>query len=206
MKIEQERKNMKTVFIVVILLASSQMAFADITETYGWEGTDTILGNYGDIIATIATDQFHSGSQSLYLVDDAASGTPQAFVAWVVGLQDGDVVTGSFWRRDTTPGASPSCRIWGHWNDDPGDINGYNGSASGQSDYGPGLGWDEATYTWTVEAGHTGLVIECRTYSSPGDAVWIDDMTIIAPDGATIYLPGYLALENSTWADIKAAF
>lgn len=199
---------MKSVLVLVLLLAVSQMAIADITETYGWEGTDTLLGMYpvDGIIATIVTDQVHGGSQSLYVVDNAASSTPQAFVAWVVGLTDGDVVTGSFWRYDTSPAASPSCRIWGHWNDDPGDVTGYNGSASGQNDYGPGLGWDEATYTWTVEAGHTGLVIECRTYSSAGDYVWIDDMTIVAPDHATIYLPGYLALENSTWADIKAAF
>ncbi|MEN8208907.1 MAG: hypothetical protein ABFR50_06625, partial [Candidatus Fermentibacteria bacterium] len=183
-------------------------ASADITETYGWEGTETVLGMYpaDGIIATIATDPVHGGSQSLKLEDAAASGTPQAFVAWVVGLEDGDEVTASFWRYDTSPGTAPSCRIWGHWNDDPTDINGYNGSASGQSDYGPGTGWDEATYTWTVVEGHTGLVIECRTYSSAGDIVWIDDMTVIAPDGATIWTPGNLALENTTWSDIKAAF
>ncbi len=197
---------MKSVFIVILILATSQIAFADITENYGWEDTDTILGNYGDIIATIATDPVHSGSQSLRLEDAAASGTPQAFVAWVVGLQNGDEVTGSFWRNDTTPGAPPSCRIWGHWNDDPVDINVYSGSASGQSDYGPGTGWDEATYTWIAADDHTGLVIECRTYSSAGDIVWIDDMTIVAPDHATIYIPGTVAVENRTWADIKAAF
>jgi len=196
---------MKTV-LVVLIFAASQTVLADITENYGWEGTETILGNYGDIIATIDSDPVHSGSQSLRLEDAAASGTPQAFVAWVTGLNNGDVVTGSFWRYDTTPGTSPSCRIWAHWNDDPGDINAYNGSASGQTDYGPGTGWDEATYTWTVDAGHTGLVIECRTYSSAGDIVWIDDMTITAPNGATIHTPGNVAFENGTWADIKAAF
>jgi len=197
---------MKTVFVLFLLMAITQTAFGDITENYGWEGSETILGNFGDIIATIATDPVHGGSQSLCLEDDAATGTPQAYVAWIVGLSDGDVVTGSFWRYDTTPGTAPSCRIWGHWNDDPGDVNGHNGSASGQNDYGPGTGWDEAIYEWTVVDGHTGLVIECRTYSSPGDIVWIDDMTITAPDGATIYTPGNMALENGTWADIKAAF
>ncbi len=197
---------MKSVFIAVLLLALSQMAFADITENYGWEGTETILGNYGDIIATIATDPVHSGSQSLCLEDAAASGTPQAYIAWVVGLEDGDEVTASFWRYDTTPLASPSCRIWAHWNDDPNDVNGHNGSASGNDDYGNGEGWDETSWTWTVVEGHTGLVIECRTYSEAGDIVWIDDMIVTAPDNATIWTPGNLALQNSTWADIKAAF
>jgi hypothetical protein len=197
---------MKSVILVLSVLVASQVAFADITEDYGWEGTDTILGNYGDIIATIVTDPVHGGSQSLKLEDDAATGTPQAFVAWVVGLEDGDQVTASFWRYDTTPGASPSCRIWAHWNDDPGDINGYNGSAGGNDDYGPGTGWDETSETWTVIDGHTGMVIECRTYSSQGDIVWIDDMSITAPDGATIYVPGDLALSNSTWGEIKTIF
>jgi hypothetical protein len=57
-----------------------------------------------------------------------------------------------------------------------------------------------------VVDGHTGLVIEVRTYSSPGDVVWIDDLSVTAPDGATIHTPGNVSLEPSTWADIKAAF
>ncbi len=198
---------MKSIFVLILLLAVSQIAFADITETYGWEGTETILGMYpaDGLTATIDTDPVHTGSQSLCL-ERVADETSKAYVAWIVGLNEGDVVTGSFFRYDITPGDPPSCRIWGHWNDDPGDINVYSGSASGQNDYGPGTGWDEATYTWTVEAGHTGLVIEARVYSNPGDIVWIDDMTVIAPDGATIHTPGNVALENNTWADIKAAF
>lgn len=201
---------MKYVFIAVLLLAFSQVAVADITVNYGWEGTDTILGVYPadtSMIASLVTSPVHGGSQSLCLEDNlATSGTPQAFVAWVVGLQDGDEVTGSFWRYDTTPGTSPSCRIWAHWNDDPDDIYGYAGSASGNDDYGPGTGWDETSWTWTVVDGHTGLVIEARTYSSAGDIAWIDDMIITAPGNATIWTPENTALQNSTWADIKAAF
>jgi len=190
----------------LVLLVLPLAVFAA-TETCGWEGTDTILGNYGDIIASIDTTPVHSGSQSLKLEDNASSGTPQAFVAWVTGLTDGDQVTGTIWRYDDTPSAAPSCRIWAHWNDDPGDINGYNGSAGGQSEYGPGTGWDMAEYTWTVESGHTGLVIEIRTYSSAGDIVWVDDLTVTAPDGATIIVPeDGTALERSSWAGIKATF
>ena len=199
---------MKSIFIVLLLLVGTQIAFADITENYGWEGTETILGMYPAdcLIATIDTDPVHGGSQSLCLEDDLVSGTPQAFVAWVVGLQDGDEVTGSFWCYDNTLGVSPSGRIWAHWNDDPGDVNGHAGSAGGNGDYTQGIGWELLEWTWTVVDSHTGLVIEARIYSNPGDIIWLDDMTVVAPDGATIWTPGTLALENTTWGDIKAAF
>ncbi len=198
---------MKSIFIMVLLLIFSQISSANITENYGWEGTETILGMYpvDGLTATIDTDPVHTGSQSLRL-ERLSSSTPQGYVAWIVGLSDGDEVTGTFWRYDDTPLAPPSCRIWAHWNDDPGDVTGHNGSAGGNDDYGPGTGWDEVSWTWTVADGHTGLVIEARIYSNPGDIVWVDDMTIVAPDHATIYTPGNMALESSTWADIKAAF
>lgn len=198
---------MKKVLTLFVIFAFSQIAGAVQTENFGWEGTETILGMYPEfgVIALIDTDPVHGGSQSLYL-ERVSEDTPQAYIAWIVGLSDGDEVTGSFWRYDTTPGAAPSCRIWAHWNDDPDDVYGHNGSASGNGDYGEGLGWDETSYTWTVAEGHTGLVIEARIYSNPGDIVWIDDMIITAPDGATIYLPGTVSLESGTWADIKAAF
>ena len=198
---------MKGLLVLALLFAASQFAFAATTVTYGWEGTQTILGNYGDVIATIDTDPVHGGSQSLKLVHDGDTATPQAYIGWVVGLSDGDEVTASFWRYDTTPSAAPSCRIWGGWNDDPNDITAYNGSASGQTEYGPGTGWDLAEYTWTVEGGHQGLVIQVRTYSDPGDTVWIDDLTITAPETAEIRTPDYsMPLSSDTWAAIKATF
>ncbi len=201
---------MKNLLFAVVLLASAQLAFAD-TVTYGWEGTETVLALYGTgeppMNVAIATDPVHSGSQSLYLEDNSPTGTPAAYIVWVLGLQDGDEVTASIWRYDTTPSASPSCRIWGHWNDDPGDVMGYNGSASGETDYGPGTGWDETGYTWTVADGHTGLIIEMRTYSSAGDAVWVDDLSVTAPSGCTILTPdNFVSLQASTWAEIKAQF
>ena len=49
-----------------------------------------------------------------------------------VTLKNGDTVSAGFARYDETPGASPSCRIWGHWNDElPGNPEGYSGSAGG---------------------------------------------------------------------------
>ena len=200
---------MRLILSAAVVLALSATAVAG-TETFGWEGTETILGMYPDsgVAASVSTEQVHSGSQSLMVERLSDSQTPQAFVAWVVGLSDGDEVTASFWRYDVTPGsphAPPSCRIWAHWNDDPDDIGGYASSAGGNEDYGPEDGWDETEYTWTVEAGHTGLVIECRVYSNPGDIVWIDDLTVTAPDGATIYTPAQQALSSDTWGAIKSS-
>ena len=72
-------------------------------------------------------------------------------------------------------------------------MNGYAGSAGGNDAYGDGLGWDFASWTWTI-AGHTGLVVEIRTYSNPGHTVWIDDLTVTAPDrdGIEVEFPGGL--------------
>jgi hypothetical protein len=173
--------------LAVCVVIAAAPASAQQTMTHGWEdGTSTIIGQYSDIDAynVGAPDPVHTGSRSLRLVDQAASGTPQAFIAWITNLADGDVVDASFWRYDDTPGASPSCRIWAHYNDDPIDVNGYSGSASGNYDYGPGTGWDQVGHSWTMADGHTGLVIEVRTYSNPGDTVWIDDLEVTIPDTA----------------------
>lgn len=196
--------------ILLFVLPALAGAALSGTATCDWEGTGTVLGLYGTgtppMVVSLVSDPVHGGSQSLSLEDNSPSGTPQAYVAWIVGLSDGDEVTASFWRYDITPGSTPpSCRIWGHWNDDPEDLYGYTGSAGGNNDYGPGTGWDMVEYTWTVADGHTGLVVEIRTYSEPGDTVFIDDLTVTAPDGTTIWTPeNYLSLQGTTWAGIKS--
>ena len=180
---------------------------------FGWEDLTTVLGLYGDGIPPIlatnvgAPDPVYSGLRSLRLEDASPSGTPQAYLAWVRGLQDGDVVEADFWRYDVTPGASPSCRIWGHWNDTD-SCTGYSGSAGGNDDYGPGTGWDKASWSWVVVDGHTGLIIECRTYSNPGDVVWVDDIGIRAPCDAIIIFPdaGPSAVVPTTWSRLKAMY
>ena len=164
------------------------------TVTYGWEDGATTLGNYGDIEAYNVGEgsPVHSGDRSLKLVDQAESGTPQAFVALITDLNDGDTVDASFWRYDDTAGAAPSARIWAHYITDIDDIDSYGGSASGNYAYGDGLGWDEAMHSWTFDSDggeRVGLVIEVRTYSKPGDTVWIDDLTVTAGDHATIITP-----------------
>ena len=180
------------VILICLMLAPAVHAA---TSTYGWEdGVDTILGSYNDIDAfnVGSPDPVHSGSRSLKLVDQTVSGTPQAYMAWITGLVEGDTVEAGFWRYDTTAGSAPSVRIWAHYTNDLSDIDSYSASAGGNSDYGSGEGWDLAGWSWIFDSdggSRNGLVIEARTYSSPGDTVWIDDLTVIAPDTATITTP-----------------
>jgi hypothetical protein len=203
---------MRTLLVFGLIAVLTLSANADMV-LCGWEGGVPVLGMYGSgappILASFGQppDPYHGGVQSLRLEDNSPTGTPQAYVAWVTGLMDGDIVEASIWRYDTTPDASPSCRIWGHWNDDPNDVNGYSGSAGGNADYGPGTGWDNTLWSWTVADGHTGLVVEIRTYSNPGDIVWVDDMIVIAPEHATILVPEAMSpVEQRSWSIIKALY
>jgi len=209
---------MRKFLMVLLMLGLGAGPALAITYYYGWEDGGTVLGFYGtnpdnsDVMFANyvgAPDPVHIGTYSLKLEDNMASGTPQAFVAYVWDLQMGDVVSASFWRYDTTFDAAPSCRIWGHWNDDlPGDYFAYSGSASGQTDYGPGDGWNQALFDFNNVDGHTGLVIECRTYSGPGDIVYIDDLEVTIPDHASIMLPSasFVGTEETSFGSVKALF
>ena len=209
---------MRTLLSIIVLVCLGTCPSLAGTHIYGWEDGGTVLGFFGTnadetdvmfVTAVGAPDPVFAGAGSLKLEDNMASGTPQAFVAFVWGLQPNDTVTASFWRYDVTPGSAPNCRLWGHWNDDlPGDYFGYSGSASGQSDYGPGTGWDVTVFDFVNGDSHTGLVIECRTYSSPGDIVYIDNLEVTIPDHASIMLPSatFVDTEESSFGSVKALF
>jgi len=198
-------KSMATLIAGIVMVASLG-ANADLISDYGWEdGEGTVLGLYGTgeppIIATNvgAPDPVFDGDRSLRLEDNSPTYTPEAFVAWITDLEAGDVVEAGFWRYDDTPGSAPSCRIWGVYTTDPLDIYSYGGSAGGNEDYGAGVGWEYVDYTWIFDPGYdrTGLRIVARTYSNPGDTVWLDGIHVVAPDHATIHLapePTTLAL------------
>ena len=129
--------------LVAALMLLPSIAYGSQTRNYGWEDGGTILGKYGNVddYNVTAPDPVHGDTYSLKLIDQSSTGpsTPQAYVAWVTGLQQDDQVDASFWRYDTSPGVSPpSCRIWGSYTSDPNDIDSYVDSASGNYDYGPG--------------------------------------------------------------------
>lgn len=200
--------------IALVALVASAASGRSISAFDSWEGTYTVLGMYGtgeppiiEEIAIGAPPEPVHGAQTLKLTDNSPTGTPQVYVAWVKNLSAGDTVSVSLWRYDTTPDAAPSCRLWGHWNDDPNDINGYSGSAGGQDDYGPGTGWDQMYWEWTADL-YSGLVVEVRTYSSAGDVVWVDAMTVnVYGDGdEEIITPETTPVESRTWSSVKALF
>jgi MYXO-CTERM domain-containing protein len=191
-------------FVVSLIGLACASAQADlITESYGWEdGVGTVLGSFGNLGLAENVgdpDPVYNGLRSLHLVEDPLDGTPQGYLAWITGLQDGDVIDASFWRYDTTPGESPSMRIWAHYATSD-DIDSYMGSAGGNDDYGPGEGWDQAAWQWTFDSdggARDALVIEVRLYSpsdGPGDQFWVDDL-FVQVEGAdlsntTIWHPG----------------
>ena len=204
-------------------------AMADV-HTYGWEdGTGTILGSYGALVDPenvtgaqgghsgapyphvppydFTVPGAHSGERYLKVVEQPHVSTPQAFLAWITGLEDGDTVSGSFWGYDIVPGGSPSQRIWGSYTTLGGTIDDYAGSADGSAEYTDADGaWDQvpdAPYTWTFDSSlgtRDGLVIQSRLYSTPStdetlhtdffiDDLYVDVQSI---DGDYwIHTPGY---------------
>jgi MYXO-CTERM domain-containing protein len=178
----------KLAFVMAFAVVCSVSALAT-TMSYGWEDGGTIMGQFPantlDAANVTDPDPVHGDSYSLKLTK-LATGTLQAYVAWVRGLQDGDLVTGSFWVYDTTPTTNPSGRIWAHWNDDPNDVMGFNTSASGSTTYSGTDPWSQLSYSWTVSGGHTGLVIETRVYGAIADSIWVDDIDVTVPDHATV--------------------
>jgi hypothetical protein len=226
-------EEMKKLFVIALVLIAVP-AFAQQTLNYSWEDGGTILGFYGsNLVDASNVSGPQTGSQGsllpdytcpgavdgtyyLHVAEDPHTGTPQAFVCWVDGLLEGDIVDAMFYGYDITPGASPSLRIWGSYTATGGDVNSYHGSAGGADPYTAGTGWDLVSHTWTFFAdggAHGGLVIQARLYSDPATSdpdrtdYWIDDITVTAPPYATIHFPEPVSpVEESSWTNIKALF
>ena len=182
---------------------------------YGWEDGGTILGSYGNLCCEANQGgTVRTGAAALEVTESPLGGTPQAYVARVCGLTDGDVVTASFWGWDDTPGASPSLRIWGHYDDNCTDL-GYAGSADGNLAYTDGLGWGQVSHTWVFDSSlgtRNSLTIEARLYSptaGPAMTGYIDDVhvEVTAAGAATIVFPtGSTATETGSWGNVKSLF
>jgi hypothetical protein len=197
-------RSLLSLLAVVSLCCFVTAANAD---TYGWEdGVGTILGFYGNLANPTnvgAPEPVHSGERALRVTEDPVGGTPQAYIAWITGLTDGDTVDASFWGLDDTPDVSPSLRIWAHYSTSD-DIENYQGSAGGNETYTSGIGWEEIGWSWTFDSAvgtRDALVIEARLYTGadPTD-YYIDDVTattssstaaiIFAPEPASLVLLG----------------
>ena len=184
-------KKLLTLLIATAICATT--AFGALSWDYGWEdGTGTALGVYGNAIVSNSTEQASEGTHSLKMIEDPIGGTPQAFVWWVTGLNSGDVVNASFDVYDTTPGGSPSGRIWGHYTDST-NVGSYAGSAGGNSEYSDGSGWTNLQWTFNFVSdgtdGREGFVVEARIYANAGNNILYFDNTSITVDNdaAKIY-------------------
>jgi MYXO-CTERM domain-containing protein len=200
-----------SVAVIAALVLAAPANAVTYNTLYGWEdGTGTILGSYGNLANPAnVTTPVYAGLRSLEFQESPLGGTPQAYIAYIENLDNGDVVDASFWGYDTTVGSSPSLRIWAHYAQS-GDVNSYAGSYGGNSTYTDGTGWSQLDHSFVFDSdGDTrdALVIEARIYSSAEfDTVWVDDLfvevtssnplgSITTPGGTTnIPEPGSLAL------------
>jgi hypothetical protein len=214
--VEEEMR--KLFAIAAIMLLAAPVALAA-TAVYDWENGATVLTIFpaGEMICTSVTapDPVMNGIYSLKCEDADPSGTPDAYVAWVDGLVEGQVVTAGFWVYDDSAGVSPSGRIWAKYTAPGGDVDSYAGSAGGNSAYSAGTGWEYLSWSWTFDDGAVppdpptrgGLAIAVRTYSNPGDTVWLDHFDISYPDGAILHLPEPASpVESASWTNIKALY
>lgn len=162
----------------------------------------------------------YNGTSYLHVAEAPHTGTPQVWLAWVSGLNTGDVVTASFYGYDITAGQLstnyPSLRIWGGFTDATGPA-GYTSSAVGATPsplYTNGGGWGITQWTFLpVPAGSVGVRVEARLYSVPvtdplaRTDYWIDYICVEVPDYAVVHFPvGQSPVENSTWGTIKALY
>lgn len=180
--------------VAMVFALNGVSSAADVS--YGWEdGVGTILGSFGNLtgdanISSAGLITPNSGSQMLTVSESPIGGTPQAYLAYIEGLEEGDSVTASFYTYDDTPSASPSARIWGHYALN-GDVTSYAGSASGNSTYPVGTGWEQLSYTWVIPAGQEALVVEGRLYSSSSatapEPFYFDDLEVTVTSGDGTY-------------------
>ncbi|OUW04256.1 MAG: hypothetical protein CBD11_00775 [Phycisphaera sp. TMED151] len=187
---------MKNVMALAAPVLMTSAALADASGSYSWEdGVATIIGSFGNIgTAENVSDNANTGSQALYVAESPLSGTPQAYVAWVQGLTDGDVIDGSFFAFDQ---GSVRVRIWGHYTSGTDDPTSYSGSASGNTAYTTDIGWEQMSHTWTFDSNagtRDGLMIECRIYSADeaNNFTYVDDISVnVTGSNATILFPDY---------------
>lgn len=229
---------MKKLLMVVAIICLAAPAYAVKTVTYSWEdgigtvmGTGTIApvnitnvtgpqtGLCGDCAGgSYSCPGAFDGARYLHMTESPHNGTPEAWIACVTGLLNGDAVTASFYGYDVTS-ASPSLRIWAHYGsafacpDCPGT---YVASAGGNSAYTGSAGWNKTEFSWTMAFPTNAycFVVQARLYSSPSTGptsttdYWVDFVSVTVPDYASVRFPdfGPSAVEGSTWGAVKALY
>ena len=177
--------------------------------TYGWENFDpyspgfretVLLGTFNAIQAGLEVSDVHSGSNALWISEDGETATAQGFVAWITDLQPQDEITVSCFAKSYAGQEGGGVRMWAHYTYDDENITSYAGSASGNDTYSTPDEWTELSKTWVlpyatytdgqgIEHPITGLVIEVRPYSAVGEGGFVDDLTVVVPETATVAFP-----------------
>ncbi|MDG2424334.1 MAG: hypothetical protein P8M22_10180 [Phycisphaerales bacterium] len=203
---------MKTIAMLsaVSVLAATSVASAGLSysSSFNWDDGGTVMGSYGANVtfANVADPVSGGSDRALQLTEAPLSGTPQGYVSWITGLEEGDTVDVSMWGLGDGS-LTGKIRLWAHYTTS--DISSYGGSASGPSDYSTSTTeWVELSNTWTFDSdggNRTGLVIEARLYAYAGNedpSGWVDDISVSVMSGSddvnimfpAVPAPGALAL------------
>ena len=192
-----------TTAAIAALALIPAVAQADVMASTGWEDTsaDAVFGTFGNVGSygySSDPDPVYDGNHSLHLTESPVSGTPNAVVAWVSGIEAGDTITATIWflGMDVDTGASSASkgRLWGGYYDST-DTSDYNSSAGGASGYAGTSGWESMTYTWTSNGNTDTFGLQVRIYSyGSNDQLWADNLEIsTSNDSATIEVAGVSA-------------
>lgn len=196
--------------VAIFGTASLAMGGLSYTGSYGWEDGGTVIGSYapsGNVTFDNVADPV-GDDNCLVMTETPLSGTPQGFVSWITGLNEGDTIDVSMWGLGDGE-TTGKIRLWGHYT--TGDVSTYGGSASGSGDYSTSATeWVELSHSWTFaqnsDGTRNGLVIEARLYAYSDNvdpSGWIDDITVNVASSsddvsimfpAAIPAPGALAL------------
>ena len=217
----------------VALLAAASAATAQTTVNYGWEdGTGTILGSFtggndnlaaanvtggseidygtADVPQSTYTVGPFEGDRLLQLTEAPPSGTPNAVLAFVDNLVDGDTVEYSFRAFDPTDGRSPSVSSNAVYTTE-GNPNSFAGFATPQQDFLAGTGYLLNGTSFTFDDGEmddrTGAAIRASLFApsaTPADGSYdffIDALSVTVTSSsptASITLPdGSVTLVNA---------
>jgi hypothetical protein len=216
----------KFMYLIIAACLLAVPAMAEQTYTYDWaDGAADYLGTFGNAMQAMVSPMYnHPDSDGSGLALQKAfsgDGYARGFLATVWDLQEGDQVTFSCWRYDSASNL-PYFRLWSHYNNElveADNARGQNmeindGDCYGNNDFGSQNGWEQFSWTWTVAAGNTGMVIDAIVYGESNATIYVDDIEITVPDQASVRLPNAIypaggsptPTEAHTWSAVKAIF
>ena len=190
-----------TTAAITALTLVPALAQADVMASTGWEDTsaDAVFGTFGNVGSYgYSSNPVYDGNHSLHLTESPVSGTPNAVVAWVSGLNVGDTITATIWflgmNIDKSASSASKGRIWGGYYDTT-DTSTYDSSAGGPSGFAGSSGWESMTHTWTSDGTTDTFGLQVRIYSyGSNDQIWADNLEIsTSNDSATIAVAGAAA-------------